>query len=461
MDLTRRHFFLLSAAALVQPGSPGTKREMIVRSARPLDLEMPLAGFSDYITPIDRFFVRSHVYTPRVDIATWRLSVEGDVTTKLALTIDELRRMPSTEVVGVLECAGNGRSFYTPPMPGLQWEHGGVGNGRWRGIRLADVLKRAGLKPSSREVLFNGADVPIGTMPDFQRSIPMAKALHPATLLAYEMNGETLPVEHGFPLRVVVPGWAGDSWIKWVTSISVLDREHDGFWMARAYRHPGKPVQPGTPVAPESMQPVTSLRVKSVIAQPLYTPGSTITVTKVGEPLTIAGAAWSGDAGPVTGVDVSVDAGRTWTAAAMRRDQRSEFGWRLWQYQWTPRREAYYTILARARDASGDRQPIEQEWNPSGYAWNVVPRISVRVGNTRGIEGSILGPPTHQTPPPPALKASCLACHDEDVIQQQRLTQEQWNAEINKMVGWGAKVSDQDRRELLNYLVGRFGPRPR
>jgi DMSO/TMAO reductase YedYZ molybdopterin-dependent catalytic subunit len=268
MDLSRRHFLLASAAALLQPGGSDGKRGMIVRSARPLDLEMPIEGFSDYITPIDRFFVRSHVYTPRVDVAQWRLTIDGEVASSLTLTMEDLRRMPSVELVSVLECAGNGRGFYEPSMPGLQWGHGAVGNGRWRGVRLADVLKRAGVKSSPREVLFNGADVPIGTMPDFQRSIPIAKALHPATLLAYEMNGQTLPAEHGFPLRVVVPGWAGDSWIKWVTSITVLSREHDGFWMARAYRHPGRPVQPGRPVPPEAMQPVTSLRVKSVIAEP-------------------------------------------------------------------------------------------------------------------------------------------------------------------------------------------------
>jgi len=250
MDLTRRHFLLAFAAALLQPATPGGKRGMVMRSARPLDLEMPIEGFSDYITPIDRFFVRTHVYTPRVDVGQWRLTVDGEVANTLTLTLDDLRRMPSVEVVSVLECAGNGRGFYEPSMPGLQWGHGAVGNGRWRGVRLADVLKRAGLKASPKEVLFNGADVPLGTMPDFQRSIPIAKALHPATLLAYEMNGETLPVEHGFPLRVVVPGWAGDSWIKWVTSITVLNREHDGFWMARAYRHPGRAVRPGTAVPP-------------------------------------------------------------------------------------------------------------------------------------------------------------------------------------------------------------------
>ena len=456
MDLSRRHFLFLSAAALLQPGSAGTKRDMIVRSARPLDLEMPIEGFSDYITPIDRFFVRSHVYTPRVDIGQWRLTVDGEVANALTLTIDDLRRMPSVELVSVLECAGNGRGFYEPSMPGLQWGHGAVGNGRWRGVRLADVLKRAGLKTSPKEVLVNGADTPLGTMPDFQRSIPMAKALHPSTLLAYEMNGETLPVEHGFPLRLVVPGWAGDSWIKWVTSMSVLNREHDGFWMARAYRHPGKPVEPGVAVPPDQMQPVTSLRVKSVIARPRSDRGPSSAA--VGEVLTISGAAWSGDAGPVTSVDVSVDAGRTWKAAILRRE-RTEFGWRLWEYEWRPQREAYYTVLARARDAAGNTQPLEQEWNPSGYVWNVVPRVGINVGATTRVQPSAREQAFNG--PPEGFKTSCLACHDPDVIEQQRLTRPQWDAEINKMVGWGAKVSDQDRSALLDYVAARYGPRRR
>jgi hypothetical protein len=131
------------------------------------------------------------------------------------------------------------------------------------------MLKRAGLKASAREILFDGADVPLGTMPDFQRSLPLAKALDPNTILAYEMNGETLPVKHGFPLRVIAPGWAGDSWVKWLTSIRVLDQEHDGFWMKSAYRHPGRPVAPGVAVPLDTMQPVTNLRIKSVIASPV------------------------------------------------------------------------------------------------------------------------------------------------------------------------------------------------
>ena len=134
------------------------------------------------------------------------------MTTPIALTMEDLKKLPSVELVSVLECAGNGRTFYEPSVPGLQWANGAVGNGRWRGVRLADVLRRAGIRDSAHEILFDGADVPLRTMPDFQRSIPVKKALAGNTLLAYEMNGEPLPVKHGFPLRVVVSGWAGDSW---------------------------------------------------------------------------------------------------------------------------------------------------------------------------------------------------------------------------------------------------------
>ncbi|HYJ95278.1 MAG TPA: molybdopterin-dependent oxidoreductase, partial [Vicinamibacterales bacterium] len=455
MELPRRHFLLLISGALLQPVTDRVQRDMVVRSVRPEDLEMPLSGFSDYITPIDHFFVRTHVYTPRVTTNEWRLTVDGAVATPLTLTMDDVRRLPVVELVGVLECAGNGRGFYEPSVPGLQWANGAVGNARWRGVRLVDVLKRAGVKESAKEVLFNGADVPLGTMPDFQRSIPIGKALDGRTLLAYEMNGETLPVEHGFPMRVVAPGWAGDCWIKWLTSISVLDKAHDGFWMTRAYRHPGKAVAPGTVVPPEQMQPVTSLRVKSVIAAPLD--GSQMVN---GKPVTIRGVAWSGDAGPLTAVDVSVDGGRNWKPATLRRDQRTEFGWRQWEYGWTPSREAYYTILARARDGASNTQPFDQEWNPSGYAWNVVPRVGVNVVTELSDTRQRVQPEAVRIAPPAAFKNACVACHDDDVIQQQRLTRGQWDLEVNKMIGWGARVNNEDRRALLDYLFGNFGPRP-
>jgi len=144
----------------------------------------------------------------------------------------------------------------------------------------------------------------------------------------------------------------------------------------------------------------------------------------------------------------------------MRRDQRTEFGWRLWEYRWTPPRQAYYTIFARARDGAGNMQPLEQEWNPSGYSWNVVPSIGIVVDRSATVSGST---PDDATPitAPSTLRSTCLSCHDEDVIRQQRLTRAQWDGEINKMVSWGAKVSDQDRSALLDYFASRYGPRPR
>ena len=436
------------------------KRDLLTRSARPEDLEMPLSGFADYITPIDRFFVRTHVAVPTVNLALWRLNVEGEVTAPLTLTMQEVKGLPSVELMAVAECAGNGRRFYDPPVPGVQWGNGAVGNGRWRGVRLPDVLRKAGIKASAREVLLNGADVPFGTMPDFERSIPIKKALDANTLLAYEMNGEPLPVKHGFPLRAIVPGWAGDSWTKWVTSIRVLDREYEGFWMKRAYRHPGKPVVPGTPIEPERMQPVTSLRVKSVIAAPAD--GAFLLV---GAPVVIRGAAWSGDAGPVEAVDVSVDGGRRWRPATLHRDQRTRFGWRQWEFEWTPSQDAYYTLLARARDTAGNIQPLDQEWNPSGYGWNVVPRTRINVvrelPGDRAPAGIAPAASVTTVAQPASFRSSCGVCHEEDLIRQQRLTRADWDREINKMIGWGAKLTDEDRAGFLDYLSGNFGPHPR
>jgi cytochrome c553 len=177
--------------------------------------------------------------------------------------------------------------------------------------------------------------------------------------------------------------------------------------------------------------------------------------------VTVRGAAWSGDAGPVSVVEISTDGGRSWSSARMRRDQRTEFGWRLWEYNWTPSRAAYHTILARARDAAGNTQPFDQEWNPSGYGWNVIPRVGVNVVGALVADAPAAQSAAPAAAPPAAFANACTACHQDDVIRQQRLTRAQWDAEINKMVGWGARVADQDRSTLLDYLVGAFGPRPR
>jgi DMSO/TMAO reductase YedYZ molybdopterin-dependent catalytic subunit len=453
MTLSRRNFFALAAgSALIAQEKTG----MNVLSTRPEDLEMPLSGFSDYITPIEHFFVRTHVYVPTVNLPDWRLTIDGEVANTLTLTLDELKKLPSTELVSVVECAGNGRAFADPPVPGLQWTNGSVGNGRWRGVRLADILKRAGMKDSAKEILFNGADVPLGTMQDFRRTITAKKALDPNTLLAYEMNGVTLPVKHGFPLRVVAPGWASDSWVKWLTNITVLDKEFDGFWMKNAYRKPDHPIAPGSAMPPEKMVPVTSLRVKSVISTPLD--GAT---ARLGDAVNVQGVAWSGDQGPITAVDISTDGGRSWKPAELGSDK-SQFGWRQWRFAFRPDRESYYNVMARAADASGDKQPLTQEWNPSGYGWNVVQRVGVNVMESppAPVQVQMTGSGLFAGPPP-VYKDTCLACHEEDVIRQQRLTRAQWDRELTKMTNWGAPVKPENRDSILNYLASRFGPRPR
>jgi DMSO/TMAO reductase YedYZ molybdopterin-dependent catalytic subunit len=451
MTFSRREFFTLAAGGALMAQE---KTGMNVLSKRPEDLEMPLSGFGDYITPIEHFFVRTHVYVPTVKLPDWRLSVDGEVATPLTLTMDELKKLPSVEMVSVVECAGNGRAFIDPPVPGLQWTNGSVGNARWRGVRLADVLKRAGIKDSGKEILFNGADVPLGTMQDFRRTITVKKALDSNTLLAYEMNGVTLPVKHGFPLRVVAPGWASDSWVKWLTNITVLDKEFDGFWMKNAYRKPDHPIAPGSAMASEKMVPVTSLRVKSVIATP--TDGSTV---RLGDTVMLKGVAWSGDKGPITSVDVSTDGGRSWTAAALGPDK-SQFGWRQWAFSFRPDRESYYNVMARAKDASGDTQPFTQEYNPSGYGWNVVQRVGLNVVENPGIPPVRVGEGGF-VPPDATFKDTCLTCHEVDVIEQQRLTRAQWDREITKMTNWGAPVKPENRDSILNYLAQRYGPRPR
>jgi DMSO/TMAO reductase YedYZ molybdopterin-dependent catalytic subunit len=455
MTFSRRNFFALAAGSALMAQE---KTGMNVLSKRPEDLEMPLSGFSDYITPIEHFFVRTHVYVPTVKLPDWRLSVDGEVATPLTLTMDELKKLPSVEMVSVVECAGNGRGFAEPPVPGLQWTNGSVGNGRWRGVRLADVLKRAGIKDSAKEILFNGADVPIGTMQDFRRTITVKKALDSNTLLAYEMNGVTLPVKHGFPLRVVAPGWASDSWVKWLTNISVLDKEFDGFWMKSSYRKPDHPIAPGSAMALDKMVPVTSLRVKSVIATP--TDGSTV---RLGDTVAVKGVAWSGDKGPVASVDLSTDGGRSWTAAALGPDK-SQFGWRQWAFSFRPDRESYYNVMARAKDVNGELQPFAQEWNPSGYGWNVVQRVGINVvenQQTPSTPGTGVAHMATDPYAPTPFKDTCLTCHEEDVIEQQRLTRAQWDREITKMTNWGAPVKPENRDSILNYLVQQYGPRPR
>jgi DMSO/TMAO reductase YedYZ molybdopterin-dependent catalytic subunit len=350
------------------------KEKLIVRSLRPEDLETPVGLLNTWITPNDLFYVRHHTNAARIDAQAakdWKVEVGGEVERPMAITLDELKKMPKATVTVTLECAGNGRAFFDPPMPGIQWEKGAVGTARFTGARLADVLKKVGVKAAGKYVAINGAEKPVGTQPKFIRNVPMAKATNADTIIAYEMNGEPIPVLHGFPLRLVVPGWEGAYSVKWLNNIQVIDKEHEGFFVKTAYRYPNKPVAPGAAVPPENMVPLTGLVVKSFINAPAeganFKPG----------PVRVAGFAWAGESF-ITRVDVSMDNGSTWTPAKLGKE-RERYAWQLFEYEFKITKPGSYLLMARATDDKGNVQPVAPQWNPSGYLWNVIDKVRVNV----------------------------------------------------------------------------------
>lgn len=357
---------LLSLLSRLAEGAEETG--LIVRTRRPENYESPLSALNSWITANDLFYVRSHYDTPQVALQEWMLQVDGEVDRPIALRMDDVLQLEKVTIANTLECAGNGRAFFDPKVPGVQWESGAVGNARWGGVRLADVLKKAGVRSSGRHVMFDGADKPpLPTTPDFIRSIPLEKALDPNTLLAYEMNGEPLPQRHGFPLRAIVPGWYGMASCKWLTTIHVLDREYDGHFMKTAYRVP-RGSDPNDTVG------LTEIGVKSVITEPLD--GDRVKAGTV----RVKGAAWAGEA-EVIGVDISTDGGKTWRPAWLS-GPKERFAWRLWEFSWEAKQGGTYTLMARAADSRRRVQPELLAWNKGGYANTVIHAIRVVVGET-------------------------------------------------------------------------------
>ncbi len=437
------------------------KDKLVSRSLAPPDYETPVALLDSYITPNEHFYVRSHMPVPAsLDAATWTLAVEGEVATPLTLSLDEIRRMPSASVTMTLECAGNGRAFFDPPVAGIQWQKGAVGTARWTGVRLADLLKRAGVKATSGFVLMNGADRGPGTMPDFIRQVPLAKAMHQDTLVAYEMNGVPIPPVHGFPLRAIVPGWEGAYAIKWLTSLRVVDRDFDGFWVATGYRYPTKRVRPGAAVAPADMAPLTGLVVKSLITRPLD--GASTAPGKIA----VAGFAWAGD-DDVQRVDVSADHGATWQPATLV-GERAPYAWRRFETTIDATKPESYLIMSRATDSKGRTQPEVAAWNPSGYLWNAPDRVRIEVGTTETQAAQPVPAPMPAHDPAQdaqgitageaVFQRSCLSCHGRDLVEQQRLPQGGWTREVDKMMRWGAQVPDADKDALVRFLTARYGP---
>ncbi len=345
---------------------------MVLRSFRFVDLETPVEHFHTWLTPVPHFFVRNHMHEPvELDAHEWRLSIGGEVKNPITLSLSDLSKFDTHSVVNTLECAGNGRGFYRPQVPGVQWGKGAVGTARFSGPRMRDVLERAGAKSSGKHVMFRGLDEVPGKVPPFIRSIPIEKALDDDTLIATHMNGSPLTKHHGFPARALAPGWVGAASCKWLAEIKLLESEFAGNFMNPGYRFPNHPVKPGESVKPEDMHPLTALNVKSVISGP--GDGASLKLGKVA----VYGVAWAGEAN-IAKVEISTDGGTSWNPAKLGHDQ-AHYAWRLWSYDWKPEQSGEYILMSRATDTHGRSQPAAAEWNPSGYLYNAIDQVKIDV----------------------------------------------------------------------------------
>ena len=356
---------------------PG-KKPLIRRSFRPPNFETPLADLAAPLTDNGAFFVRYHLTViPRIDPDGWRLQVSGASARRaLTLSLAELRSgFEQVEVVAVNQCAGNRRGLFTPRVPGVQWGGGAMGNARWRGVRLREVLQRAGVAADALEVVFGGADAPVlPATPAFVKSLPVERALDESTLVAFEMNGRPLPHWNGAPARLVVPGWVGTYWMKHLASIRIEPRAFDGFWMKTAYRVPTGAFPGARFTSQETAEttPVTELLVNSLIVSP----GSGARLSR-GAHAELAGKAWDGGAG-IEGVEVSVDGGQRWRDATLQRDL-GRFAWREFRFVLDTSRAGRLNVAVRARSRNGAKQPDKLTPNPSGYHDNIVQAVSLEI----------------------------------------------------------------------------------
>jgi len=332
---------------------------------------MPLEALRFDLTPVGLHYLLIHYDIPEVDPETWRLEVDGVVERPLSLSLEELRARPAVDEIVTLECAGNGRALVDPHVTSQPWLLEAVGNARWSGTPLASLLEEAGMGEGAVEVLFTGLDrgVEGGERQSYARSLPLDEALRGEVLLAYDVNGTPLPPQHGFPLRLVVPGWYGMTSVKWLDRITVLDEPFDGYQMHQAYRLRHDEGDAGEPL---SRIQVRALMVAPGIPEFL----SRARVVPAGE-CVLRGRAWSGE-GAVTSVEVSADGGETWGEAELDGAALGPWSWRGWSFAWQAE-PGEHELCCRAHDEAGNTQPLEPPWNLGGYANNAVQRIAVTV----------------------------------------------------------------------------------
>ncbi|CAN5518423.1 molybdopterin-dependent oxidoreductase [soil metagenome] len=365
-----------SATAKDELVKPEGKDSMLLLTDRPPNLETPLKYFLQDYTPNNVFFVRWHLagLPTKIDLDTFRLHIGGNVENELTLSINDLKtKFTPYTITALCECAGNSRSFFDPRVPGGQWKNGAMGNAKWTGVKLKDILATAGAKGGSKEVSFNGLDAPpIAATPDFVKSLEYKHAEEGEVIIAYEMNGEPLPLLNGYPLKLVVPGWYATYWVGMLNEVQVLTDTFKGFWMQKAYLVP-KDVVNGNE-SPDSlatkMEPINKMDVRSIFVSP--EPENIIPVDKTTD---IQGLAFDAGYG-ITKVEVSRDSGKTWMPAKLDAEL-GKYSWRRWHYDLTPTAKGTYYLQVRATNARGETQP-QQQWNRSGYMRNEIETLKLK-----------------------------------------------------------------------------------
>jgi DMSO/TMAO reductase YedYZ molybdopterin-dependent catalytic subunit len=386
----------LIPAALAQPAAappapkkgpihldfPGKNKGLVVIGERPLVAETPEHLLDDATTPIEKFYIRNNGQIPEAakEPEQWKFAIDGEVNKPFEITLGELKAKfkPQTRRM-VLECGGNGRSFFSPPARGNQWTNGGAGCAEWTGCRLSDVLKLAQPKPSAIYTAHYAADIHLSgdpKRPTLSRGVRLPKAMDPDSMIVWAMNGEPLPNIHGGPVRLIYPGWAGSVSQKWLTKITLRDKEHDGPGMTgTSYRLTIKPMVPGEKADPKNFKILESMPVRSIITSPAN--GTKLAAGT--KEIKLRGASWAGDL-TVRQIDVSTDFGATWMRAKLEKPK-NRYDWQRWTASVKLPSDGYYEIWARATDSKGAMQPhVAPFWNPSGYGGNSMHRIAVLVG---------------------------------------------------------------------------------
>ena len=374
----------LIPAALLEPEADfaitGKDPGLIVLNDRPLNMEAPAHLLDDAVTPASRFFVRNNGIPPKdINLSTWTLIIDGEAAQKkVVLSLSDLKsKFKAYTYHLTLECGGNGRSEFYPPAKGNQWTTGAVGCATWTGVRLKDVLQYAGIKSNAVYIGYEGRDTHLSGEPGklaISRGVPMKKALEAESLIAWQMNGKDIPLDNGYPLRLVFGGWPASCSGKWLSRIRIRDRVHDGPKMGgSSYRVPCKPVEPGSKVKDEDMCIIESMPVKSLITYPKT--GATISK---GQTLSLRGHAWAGDRA-VSEMHISIDYGTTWKRVQLQ-SPKNRLAWQQWSGKINFPKKGYYEVWARAVDSSGKSQPmVVPNWNPKGYLNNACHRIAVKV----------------------------------------------------------------------------------